>query len=246
MPEARQVQAMFGRIAPRYDVLNRLLSAGIDQGWRRRLLREAGDVRGKHVVDVACGTGDLSLLFASAGARVVGVDFTGPMLTRAEHKSARGRAAGTSSTLFVQGDALRMPLATGVADVATIAFGIRNVEDRQRGFEELARVVRPGGRVFVLEFSMPPGKLLGGVYRTYFTRVLPRIGAAISGDRAAYEYLPETVLAWPSPAELEVEMGSAGLVDCGHALLTGGVACLSYGTVGPRSTGDPAPESSRA
>ena len=227
MPDSAQVQAMFGRIAPRYDLLNRILSMGIDQGWRRRILRETGPVDGRRVLDVCCGTGDLALLFAREGAEVVGVDFTGPMLERAVRKPERRRS------LFVRGDALRLPLADDRVDFATVAFGIRNVADRLHGFAELARVVRPGGKVFVLEFSMPPGPVMSGLYRFYLGHALPRIGALVSGDGAAYRYLPDTVLAWPSPSQLEREMAGQGLVDCGHALLSRGIACLSYGTVPP-------------
>lgn len=218
---------MFARIAGRYDLLNRLLSAGIDRRWRRRLLRHVGDLRGRTVVDACCGTGDLTLELGRAGARVVGVDFTPEMLAFAEEKRSGG------SELFVHGDALALPLADRSVDVATIAFGIRNVADRERGLRELARVVRPGGHVCVLEFSMPRGRLLGRLYRFYFTRVLPRVGGWISGSPEAYRYLPDTVLAWPTPDELAREMEAAGLVDCGYRLLSGGIACLSHGRVPP-------------
>jgi len=216
---------MFGRIAPRYDLLNRLLSAGIDASWRRRVIREAGLPVGALVVDACCGTGDLSLAFARSGARVLGVDFTPEMLVRARDKRG-GLPSG-----FVHGDALRLPVRDRSVDASCVAFGIRNVVDRGAGLRELARVVRPGGRVLVLEFSMPSGRLRGALYRTYFTRVLPVVGGIVSGDRAAYRYLPDTVLAWPSPDELRREMEEAGLVACGYRLLSGGIACLSFGRV---------------
>ncbi len=228
MPEAKEVRAMFGRIAPRYDLLNRLLSMGIDRGWRRALLQRAGDLEGRVVVDSACGTGDLSLVFARAGARVVGVDFTHEMLVCA------GPKRGNLPAVFVHGDALALPVADASAHHSSIAFGIRNVADRIAGLRELARVVQPGGKVLVLEFSMPPGRILGSLYRFYFTRILPLIGGLISGDAAAYRYLPDTVLSWPSPQKFQAEMESVGLVDCGYQLLTGGIACLSYGTL-PRA-----------
>ena len=228
MPDPREVRAMFGRIAGRYDFLNHFLSAGIDRRWRRAVLEQAGETDGRLVVDSCCGTGDLSLAFQRAGARVVGVDFVPAMLERARKKPGAGAAP---PRLFTCGDALQLPIADGRADIASIAFGIRNVADRGRGLAELARVVRPGGAVLVLEFSMPPGRLLGSGYRFYFRSVLPRLGGWISGDRSAYEYLPETVLAWPTPVELQAEMETLGLVDCGYRLLSGGIACLSFGRV---------------
>lgn len=223
---------MFGRIAGRYDLLNRVLSAGIDRRWRAALLELVGDVRGRVVVDSCCGTGDVALLFADRGARVVGVDFTPAMLRVARVKQAR-RADGAG--LFVGGDALLLPIASGAADAASIAFGIRNVADRRAGLAELARVVRPGGWVLVLEFSMPQGRLLGPLYRWYFTRGLPFLGGLVSGDARAYRYLPETVLAWPPPEELCAEMEALGLVGCGFRRLSGGIACLSFGRVPPAS-----------
>ena len=222
---------MFARIAGRYDLLNRVLSVGIDRRWRRTLLRRLGDVRGRLVVDSCCGTGDLALAIEGEGAHVVGVDFTEAMLSIARRKSGRAGRRGRGNGVFVGGDALRLPLADARADASTIAFGIRNVADRGQGLRELARVVRPGGQVLVLEFSMPPNSVLGALYRWYFTRVLPRLGGWISGSPAAYRYLPDTVLAWPTPEDFAREMEQAGLVDCGYKRLTGGVACLSWGRV---------------
>ncbi|MAB78943.1 MAG: dimethylmenaquinone methyltransferase [Planctomycetes bacterium] len=227
MRDARKVRSMFARIAGRYDLLNRFLSVGIDRRWRRRLIDRVGDLKGVRAVDACCGTGDLTLALEKRGARVVGVDFTPEMLAQARFKGARSRGG----QLFVHGDALALPLRDGQADISTVAFGIRNVADRALGFAELARVVRPGGRVFVLEFSMPHGRILGTLYRFYFTRILPRIGGWISGSPEAYRYLPDTVLEWPTPAELALEMEAAGLERCGYQLLTGGIACISFGRV---------------
>jgi demethylmenaquinone methyltransferase/2-methoxy-6-polyprenyl-1,4-benzoquinol methylase len=213
---------MFARIAGRYDLLNRVLSLGIDRRWRRRTVRAAGAVAGEPVLDVCCGTGDLSADFARAGARVAGVDFTARMLAFAGPKLARCAPVH----LFARGDALRLPVRDRSVAVASMAFGLRNLADADRGLRELARVVRPGGRVLVLEFSTPPGRLLGGLYRLYFTRLLPRIGALVSGDPAAYRYLPDTVLAWERPEALAERMRRAGLEDCRFDRLTGGIACL--------------------
>jgi len=214
---------MFGRIAGRYDFLNHFLSAGIDRRWRRAMLAYAGEVQGCFLVDVCCGTGDVALTFEASGARAVGIDFTPEMLALAESKGGRGT--------FVRGDALHLPVVDDRADLATVAFGIRNVADPRAGLAELARIVRPGGRVLVLEFNMPPGRFLGALYRLYFAHVLPRIGGLVAGDRAAYTYLPETVARWPGPAEFRSWMEAAGLVECEHRLLTGGIACLFRGRV---------------
>ena len=225
MPDPVQVRSMFARIAGRYDLLNRTLSLGIDQRWRRRLLLRAGEVRNTRTVDVCCGTGDVALCFAAAGARVVGVDFTPQMLAHAERK----RRTLARAVLFAHADALKLPLAAGVADVCTIAFGIRNVADRGAALCELGRVARPGGRVLVLEFSLPPGRVFGWIYRTYFTRVLPLVGRLVSKHDDAYSYLPRSVLAWPGPLEFQREMERAGFVECGHELLTFGVAAIHWG-----------------
>jgi demethylmenaquinone methyltransferase/2-methoxy-6-polyprenyl-1,4-benzoquinol methylase len=155
------------------------------------------------------------------------VDFTYEMLERAPRKLRRGDAPA----VFAHGDALRLPLAAGVADVCTVAFGLRNVADRLAGLREMRRVVRSGGQVLVLEFTTPRSRVFGALYRGYFTRVLPRVGALVSRDRGAYEYLPRTVLAWPQAEELQAEMEELGLTGCGFRSFTGGVAALHWGRV---------------
>lgn len=225
MPDPKQVRAMFARISGRYDLLNHLLSAGIDRSWRRAAVAQAGDLAGRVVVDACCGTGDLSAEFARRGAAVLGVDFTPEMLAHAGPKLRRQRA------VFANGDAMRLPLRSRCADVAAVAFGVRNLADARAGLAELARVTKPGGRVLVLEFTTPRGWLLGRLYRWYFTRVLPTLGRIVSKDDDAYLYLPRTVLAWPAPEEFQRQFESVGLVDCGYRSLTRGIACLHWGRV---------------
>jgi len=232
MPEAAEVQSMFGRIARRYDLLNRVLSMGVDQGWRRRLLARAGDVRGRRIVDVCCGTGDLSMAFGRAQGRVLGIDFTHEMLEHAVPKVEKARGVESSGLVFAQGDAMCLPVCDASVDICCVAFGIRNVADRRVGLREMRRVLRPGGQALVLEFAPPPPGLFGAAYRFYFTRILPLIGGWISGDAEAYRYLPRTVLEWPDPDEFQREMEGEGLMDCGHELLAGGIACLHWGHSG--------------
>jgi len=221
---------MFARIAGRYDFLNRLLSLGTDRRWRALVVESSGPLEGRLVVDACCGTGDLALDYARAGARVIGVDFTLPMLRRAAPKVARARSV---RALLVGGDAQRLPLRSRCADLASVAFGIRNLADPAAGLAEMARVLKPGGRVLVLEFAPPPRGAFGALYGLYFRRVLPRVGRWISGDPDAYSYLPRTVLAWPEPAEFQRSLEAAGLVDCGWRALSRGIACLHWGRVPP-------------
>ena len=225
---------MFARISGRYDLLNHLLSLGIDRGWRRAAVRAAGPLEGGCVVDVCCGTGDLALAFARARARVLGVDFTPEMLRHAGPKRLDGERV-----VFANGDALRLPVRDASADVVSVAFGVRNLADPVAGLREMARVVRPGGRVLVLECSPPPKGPVGACYNFYFTRVLPWIGGLISGDREAYRYLPRTVVAWPPAEQVRERMNSVGLVDCDYRALTGGVAYLHWGSVPADFHGEP-------
>ena len=225
---------MFGRIAGRYDLLNHLLSGNVDKGWRRLVARTLSSslVEGARVLDVACGTGDLSLTLASAGgARVVGLDFCRPML-----EIARRKADADSRVIpFVEGDALRLPFADESFDVATIAFGLRNLAGVEEGLRELLRVLKVGGRAAVLEFSSPVVPGFHALFGFYMTRVLPRVGGLLSGSRAAYEYLPDSVSRFPDQKRLAALMREAGFEGVEYRNLTGGVAALHTGTRPARS-----------
>jgi demethylmenaquinone methyltransferase/2-methoxy-6-polyprenyl-1,4-benzoquinol methylase len=219
---------MFDRIAPRYDLLNRLLSGGTDVRWRRRavdLLELTGPSR---VLDLCTGTADLLLeaLRRDPRHRGVGVDLSHGMLVRGAAKLERD-GAGPRGRL-VGGDGERLPVRDGLFDGALVAFGIRNVGDVPAALREVLRALRPGGRFVVLEFSMPEG-LLGTAYRFYFRHVLPRVGGLVSGDGSAYAYLPASVARFPSPEAFGALMEDAGFRDVRWRLLTGGIACLHRG-----------------
>jgi demethylmenaquinone methyltransferase/2-methoxy-6-polyprenyl-1,4-benzoquinol methylase len=219
---------MFGRIAGRYDLLNHLLSGNVDKRWRRLVAQtlQPSLVEGAHALDVACGTGDLSLALEGAGrARVVGLDFCRPMLEIARRKA--GEEA--RDVPLVEGDALRLPFADRSFEVVTIAFGLRNLSSVERGLGELLRVLKPGGRAAVLEFSSPVVPGFRALFEFYFTRVLPRIGGLVSGSRGAYEYLPDSVRKFPDQKRLAEMMRGAGFEEVGYRNLTGGIAALHTG-----------------
>jgi len=220
--KARRVEAMFSAIARRYDLNNRLHSLWRDQAWRRAAVKMAGVKPSDAVVDVACGTGDLAIGFARAGAsKVIGIDFTVPMLEIAQHKS-RGDGARLS---YHAGDAMRLPLPDRCADVVSIAFGIRNVADPAAALAEFARVLRPGGRLIVLEFSEPTNPLLRGFDRFYRQRVMPLTATLIAGDRSgAYKYLPKSVSTFLSPPQMRANIAAAGFDDVTSRSLTCGIA----------------------
>jgi demethylmenaquinone methyltransferase/2-methoxy-6-polyprenyl-1,4-benzoquinol methylase len=217
---------MFATIARRYDLLNHLLSGNVDKRWRRIVatrVRERLTSSSSRVLDVACGTGDLSLtLFEITGAGVIGTDFCRPML-----EIAAGKTSGRIR--FIEGDALDLPFRDGTFDVATIAFGLRNLSSVESGLAELSRVLKPGGWVAVLEFSRPANAVLRPLFNVYFTKVLPRMGGVISGSRSAYTYLPASVQKFPDQAQLSVLMEQAGFDQVRYENLTGGIAALHMG-----------------
>lgn len=220
---------MFSGIARRYDLLNHLLSGNVDKRWRRKTARalESSLIEGARVLDVACGTGDLSLVLAEAGAaRVIGLDFCRPMLEIARRKAD----ADSRSIPFVEGDALRLPFADATFDAVTIAFGLRNLAGVADGLRELRRVLKPGGRLAVLEFSSPVVPGFRSLFRFYFTRVLPHIGGLVSGSRGAYEYLPDSVSRFPDQKRLAELMRAEGFEGVEYSNLTGGIAALHTGT----------------
>jgi len=226
---AVRVREMFGQIAPRYDLLNRLLSAGIDQRWRKKTVRLVPPEGSAPILDLCTGTGDLALAYAQAAAgraAVIAADFCRPMLVRGAQKS---RPLG-AAVAYVEADALRLPFADNTFQIVSVAFGLRNLVDTDAGLVEMTRVLRPGGRLAVLEFSLPRRQPLKAVYGWYFHRVLPRIGQALARNRLdAYNYLPNSVREFPSGSELVARMAAAGLAEVWHRPLTFGVATLYVG-----------------
>jgi demethylmenaquinone methyltransferase/2-methoxy-6-polyprenyl-1,4-benzoquinol methylase len=209
------VRRMFDRIAPVYDAMNRTMTAGLDRRWRR-LTAEAAVRPGDDVLDACCGTGDLAIAASRAGGNVTGLDFSPAMLAR-----ARRKAPGLE---WIEGDLLALPFADASFDSATVGFGVRNVEDLGRAIEELRRVLRPGGRLGVLEITRPRG-LLAPFYRVWFDGVVPLLGKLLPGG-SAYTYLPASVRRFPGPQELAGMIESAGFRDVRVRLLAGGIVAL--------------------
>jgi demethylmenaquinone methyltransferase / 2-methoxy-6-polyprenyl-1,4-benzoquinol methylase len=218
--KARTVRGLFDTISARYDLVNRVMTFGMDIGWRRRAIRELRLPGGALVADLACGTGDFCRELQRSGYRAVGFDFSFGMLG-----SARTDAP------LVQADALHLPLADGAAEGATCGFALRNVIDLPRLFAEAARIVRPGGRIALLEASEPDNRVMRMGHHVYFHRVVPLIGGALS-DRDAYAYLPRSMAYLPPPPELVGLVRDAGFPDAHRIALAGGIAQLLVGTRG--------------
>jgi demethylmenaquinone methyltransferase/2-methoxy-6-polyprenyl-1,4-benzoquinol methylase len=216
---ANDVRVMFDRIAPVYDAMNRLMSAGLDQRWRR-LTAGAVVSPGDQTLDACCGTGDLAVAAERAGGRVVGLDFSERMLERARRKSA--------TIEWVRGDLLELPFADGSFDSATVGFGVRNVEDLPAALRELRRVLRPGGRLGVLEITQPTGAA-APFFRIWFDRLVPLAGKLLSGG-SAYSYLPASVRRFPGPGDLAEAMRAAGFAQVAYRRLAGGIIALHVGT----------------
>lgn len=226
-----QVRRLFARIAPRYDLANRVLSLSVDRRWRRRAVRRLAPGSRDRVLDVFCGTGDLTGILARTGAEVVGADFCPEMIAVAVRKLARrnsGPGAGIRAA-FVAADALSLPFPDESFDLVTAAFGVRNLEDLDRGLAEMVRVSRRGGRIGILEFGRPPSPWMERLYGIYLRRLLPRIGGWLTGDPPSYEYLSRSIPAFLDQAGLGRRMRAAGLDPVHCHDFTGGIAALHVG-----------------
>jgi demethylmenaquinone methyltransferase/2-methoxy-6-polyprenyl-1,4-benzoquinol methylase len=225
-----KVRGMFAEIAPRYDLVNRMLSGGIDVWWRHVTVRRAPPPPAGAILDVCTGTGDLALAYARAaapGVRIVASDFCRPMLDRGVEKA---RAAG-KNVEWIEADAQDLPFPTGTFDLVTVAFGLRNIADTARGLAEMGRVLAPGGRLAILEFSLPRNALVRGGYLWYFRRVLPFLGNAVARNRSdAYTYLNKSVEEFPSGARLAELVRAAGFDRVEMIPLTFGIATLTLAT----------------
>lgn len=220
--KAEQIREMFDKIAPRYDLLNHLLSLGIDRGWRKRLVSSASRSNPQSILDVATGTGDLALMLRrQTSATITGVDISTGML-----EVGRAKAAGLDRITFASADAENLPMPDASFDTVTAAFGVRNFENLERGMTEMCRVLKPEGELYVLEFAMPEKKLLGKLYRFYFRSVLPKVGRMISGDSRAYTYLPESVGEFPYGTRFAELLTRCGFRNVEMQELMGGIAII--------------------
>jgi demethylmenaquinone methyltransferase/2-methoxy-6-polyprenyl-1,4-benzoquinol methylase len=229
-----EVRAMFDRIAGVYDRLNSVMTAGLHHSWRKRAVELAQVEAGSRVLDVATGTGDLAFELArqiGPAGEVVGADFSEEMLTIAQRKAASGSVdAGSARVRFEQANALLLPHASNEFDAATVGFGVRNFSDLDQGLRELARVVRPGGHVVILEMTTPQRPPLSTFFGLWFDRVVPMLGR-VAGDSDAYTYLPSSVRRFPAPDQLAGRMQRAGMTDIRYIVTAGGIIALHVGTV---------------
>src|SRR5689334_19997173 len=216
---------MFDRVARRYDLLNTVMTAGLHHSWRKKAVAKAELSPGESALDICCGTGDLTLELAgrvAPGGHVVGCDFSEPMLDLAREKA---RERGTDGVRFEWADALSLPYDAGRFDAVTVGFGVRNLADLERGLAEMARVLRPGGRLVVLEITQPTRPPLSTFFSLWFDRIVPVLGR-FTADAEAYSYLPESVRSFPSPGRLAEKMDDAGLTDIRWTILAGGIIAI--------------------
>ncbi len=230
LKHAQTVREMFSRISPKYDFLNHFLSINIDKSWRRLVSKKLKDILERKdavVLDVACGTGDLSVeLQTNATAKIIGTDFCRPMLEIAAEKNERGNV----SIPYIEADALSLPFTDASFNAVTIAFGLRNLANWEDGLRELLRVLKPDGKLVVLEFSSPIIPGFRQIFQFYFKGILPKIGGIFSGSRGAYEYLSESVSRFPDQKNLAKMMRETGFSDVEYKNLTGGIAAIHIGT----------------
>jgi demethylmenaquinone methyltransferase/2-methoxy-6-polyprenyl-1,4-benzoquinol methylase len=245
--EPERIRSMFGRIARRYDLMNRLMTAGLDGRWRRLAAAEASLAPGDSALDVCCGTGDMAFALARRypGASVIGLDFAEPMLERARAKAARmtrrgdfGAGAGAgmadgagAAPAFIAGDLLSLPFPDDRFAAVTVAFGVRNVSDLPGAFSEMVRVTRPGGRVVCLEITTPPPGLGRRFHALWFDRVVPALGRLVAGEGSAYSYLPASVRSFPEAGALAADMTTAGLRQVRFRRFGLGIVAIHCGVV---------------
>jgi demethylmenaquinone methyltransferase / 2-methoxy-6-polyprenyl-1,4-benzoquinol methylase len=226
MPDPKAVNSMFARIAGRYDLANHLLSGGVDYWWRQRLVRSVHDVRPQAVLDLATGSGDVAFALADglpAAVQITGMDFCEPMLEEAVKK--RADSSRWTKIAFRQGDGMALPLADQLFDVVTISFGLRNMADRHKALTEMRRVLRPGGRLFVLEFSQPSA-WFRPFYYAYLKFILPAVAGVVTGDKSAYEYLCGSIELFPDRAGITAELQRAGFRSVQATPMTFGIVAL--------------------
>ena len=230
MPRKEKVREMFDNIAPTYDTLNHVLSMNVDKLWRRHALKEIVDGTPQRILDVACGTGDSTISIAKAageGSEVTGVDISEGMMALVQGKAEKAGVAGRIGLAVADGEAL--PYADGTFDRVTCAFGIRNFEHKEQGLSEFRRVLKPGGKAVILELSVPQNRVVRWAYDLYFTHLLPAIGGVVSGDKAAYRYLPASVHRFPAPQEFCRMMELAGFTGVRCRTFTGGLCRMFVG-----------------
>ena len=217
------VSRLFGRIAPRYDLGNRVISLGRDQGWRRAAVKDFAPAAGERILDVGSGTGDLSIALAGSGASVTACDLSRPMMQVSASKAA---AQGAPKIAHVLSDALRLPFTDEAFNGAAAAFTVRNFADLRTGLTEIARVLKPSGRFMCLEFTHPPSSLVGALYRPYLSHVLPILGGTVTGDSNAYRYLTDSIKSFPAPGSLADLMKASGFARVDWRLLNMGTVAI--------------------
>ena len=225
--KTEEVREMFDNIAPNYDFMNRAMTFGLDRGWRKKAIGEIARTEARHILDIACGTGDMAILMAQTipTAEVVGIDLSPEMLKEGRKKVISHGLAGRIT--LVEGDSLSMPFDDASFDAVTVAFGVRNFENLEKGYAEMLRVLRPGGKLIVLELATPQGFLTGLGYKFYTRCLIPAVGKIVSGDSRAYSYLPESIAAVPQRDKMLELMREAGFDETSFRELTFGT-CLIY------------------